>query len=216
MKRILMTACAASVLLFSCNNEKTGSETKTDKDSTTLSKTDAPVTMPDSATMMQNWQAYMTPGPMHALMAKDVGTWDAGITMWMDPKAPPTKSTGTAEVKMIMNGLYQQATNKGNWGGMPFEGVSTLAYNNGTKKFENTWIDNMGTGIMMMYGTYDSAAKTITFTGSCYNPMTGRDCNMRQVVTFVDDNTQKMEMWDDMYGSERKSMEMISKRRGSK
>ena len=217
MKRILMSACAVSVLLFSCSDEKSGSETKTtDKDSANVTTTNEPVTMPDSATMMKNWADYMTPGPMHAMMAKDVGTWDAEVTMWMDPKAPPSKSKATSQVRMLLGGRYQEATNKGDFGGMPFEGISLLAYNNMTKKFENTWIDNMGSGIMFLTGTYDSTARTITFTGSMPNPMTNRNCNVRQVVTFVDDNTQKMEMYDDSYGTERKSMELISKRRGSK
>ena len=217
MKRILMSACAVSVLLFSCSDEKSGSETKTtDKDSANVTTTNEPVTMPDSATMMKNWADYMTPGPMHAMMAKDVGTWDAEVTMWMDPKAPPSKSKATSQVRMLLGGRYQEATNKGDFGGMPFEGISLLAYNNMTKKFENTWIDNMGSGIMFLTGTYDSTARTITFTGTMPNPMTNRNCNVRQVVTFVDDNTQKMEMYDDSYGTERKSMELISKRRGSK
>ena len=99
---------------------------------------------------------------------------------------------------------------------MPFEGISTLAYDNAKKVFVNTWIDNMGTGIMSMEGTYDSVNNVINFSGKSTDPITGKDCTMRQTFTQVDDNTQKMEMWDDMYGSERKSMEMISKRRGSK
>jgi hypothetical protein len=163
--------------------------------------------------MMKNWQDYMTPGPMHALMAKDVGNWDGDVTMWMSPDAPPEKSTMTGEVRMILNGLYQEGINKGNFNGMPFEGRSIVAYNNATKKFENTWIDNFGTGIMLLTGTYDSATKTTTMTGTMLNPMTGKDCNYRQVITYIDDNTQKMEMYDNTFGTERKSMEIKLTRR---
>jgi hypothetical protein len=35
---------------------------------------------------------------------------------------------------------------------MPFEGISTLGYDNAKKTFFSTWIDNMGTGMMVMEG----------------------------------------------------------------
>lgn len=211
MKRILLTTCAASVLLFSCSNEK--AETETAKTDSTTASTTEPVTMPDSATMMKNWEAYMTPGPMHAMMAKDVGNWDGDVTMWMSPDAPPSKSTMSSEVRMIFNGLYQEGINKGNFNGMPFEGRSIVAYNNATKKFEQTWIDNFGTGIMFLTGTYDSTNKSVTMTGTMFNPMTMKECTTRQVLKYIDDNTQMMEMYDNTFGPERKTMEIKMTRR---
>ena len=53
------------------------------------------------------WMAYMTPGEMHQMLAKDDGEWNEEITMWMAPGAPPSKSTATAVNKMIMGGRYQ-------------------------------------------------------------------------------------------------------------
>ena len=44
--------------------------------------------------------------------------------------------------------------------GMPFQGMSTMAYDNGKKTFMSTWIDNMGTGILETEGTYDAGTKT--------------------------------------------------------
>lgn len=49
--------------------------------------------------------------------------------------------------------------------GMPFEGHGTLAYDNHRKMFVSTWIDNMGSGIMVLEGTYDDASKTLTLMG---------------------------------------------------
>ena len=39
------------------------------------------------------WMAYMTPGEMHQMLAKDDGEWNAEITLWMAPGEPPAKST---------------------------------------------------------------------------------------------------------------------------
>ena len=35
---------------------------------------------------MKAWQDYMTPGAMHKWLATQVGTWEAEVTMWMDPR----------------------------------------------------------------------------------------------------------------------------------
>jgi hypothetical protein len=42
---------------------------------------------------------------------------------------------------------------------MPFEGRGTEAYDNITKQYVNTWIDNMGTGIMHSTGPCQDAGK---------------------------------------------------------
>jgi hypothetical protein len=168
----------------------------------------------DSAAMMKAWMDYMTPGAMHSMLAKDNGTWNAQITMWMAPDAPPQKSTGTAVYKMIMGGRYQQGEFKSTFNGMPFEGMSTVAYDNSKKAFVSTWLDNMGTGIMNMEGTYDEATKTYNFSGNSYDPMTGKQCAFRQTIKRVDDNTLLEEMFATYPGAkEFKTMEITFKRK---
>jgi hypothetical protein len=115
---------------------------------------------------MKAWQNYMTAGDVHKMLATNDGTWNEDITMWMVPGAPPTKSTATAENKMILGGRYQQSTTKGSFNNMPFEGISLLGYDNAKKVFMNSWVDNMGTGILQMRGTWDPAGKTINFTST--------------------------------------------------
>lgn len=158
--------------------------------------------------MMKAWMAYMTPGDVHKMMAKDNGTWNAEITMWMAPDAPPTKSTGTTENKMIMGGRYQQSTHKATMMGMPFEGMGIMGYDNAKKIFVSSWIDNFGTGIMNMEGTWDNATKSITLTGKGVDPTTGKDINFREVMKFIDDKNQLFEMYCDNSGKEMKTMEI--------
>ena len=217
MKRLTNMMCMA--LLFAaiaCNDAAKSDasiESKGDTAATTATPDQTP-TVKDSATMMQAWTNYSTPGAMPSMIAKDDGVWTAEITMWMTPDAPPTKSTGTATNKMIMGGRYQQSTFKGNFNGMPFEGVSTLAYDNAKKVFVNTWIDNMGTGIMSMEGTYDSVNKQFTFNGKQIDPTSGKECTMRQVMKRVDENTIHEEMFAKYKGGEEyKSMEITYKRK---
>lgn len=162
---------------------------------------------------MKAWEAYMTPGEPHKMLAEETGTWDCEMTMWMDPSAPPQKYEMTAEMKMVLGGRYQEGIYKGDMMGMPFEGKSTVGYNNASKEYITTFMDNMGTGLMFATGTYDKATKTIKFKGEMVNPMDGKKAPYRENYTIVDNNTRKMEMYDTKDGKEYKSMEIIMKRK---
>lgn len=157
---------------------------------------------------MKAWQEYMTPGEVHKMLAKTEGTWTGEITMWMAPGQEPVKTKGTAKNEMILGGRYLQGVNKGDFMGMPMEGISITAYDNAKKKFYSTWIDNFGTGIMNMEGTWDAKKKAIHFQGTTVDPMTGKDMKVRETYTFIDDNTHLMEMWMEQNGKEFKSMEI--------
>lgn len=161
---------------------------------------------------MKNWENYMTPGPMHAMLAKYNGTFTEELTMWMAPGAPPQKSTASVTNKMIMGGRYQESHSTGNFGGMPFEGTSIIGYDNNKKVFQSTWIDNMGSGIAYSEGTWDAAKKAITFKGKMMDPMTGLENDFKEVFTFISDNEQKMEMYTVQQGKEVKTMEIMFRR----
>jgi len=159
------------------------------------------------------WTNYMTPGPVHDMMAKSAGAWSGKCTFWMKPGAPPTTAMVDAKNEMILGGRYLQSKNTGEMMGMPFEGIGVTAYDNATKKFINTWMDNMGTGIMTLEGTWDDNTKSITFKGKAVDPMTGKEAPVRQILKFVDDNTQSLEMYQDSNGKEFKSMEILFTRK---
>ena len=108
--------------------------------------------------------------------------------------------------KMILGGRYQEAKHTGDFQGMPFEGISTLAWDNLLKKFVTTWIDNMGTGMMVMEGKWDQVTKSANFTGKMTDPMAGKEINVRQVLTIVDDNTQELDQYQEKDGKEFKAM----------
>ncbi len=169
--------------------------------------------MAQSEADMKAWQDYMTPGEIHKMLASSDGTWNEEITMWMDPSQPPSKSTATAENKMILGGRYQQSTHTGSFNGMPFEGFSLIGYDNAKKVFVSTWADNMGTGLMNMEGKWDPATKTIHFTGTTIEPTTGKEMNVKEAFTVIDNNTQKMEMYMVNNGQEVKTMEIMFKRK---
>ncbi len=199
MKKTTLTICTAALLLFACNNEKKTDEGKMDKETTKTETTDGKMAestpMADSATMMKNWQEYMTPGDMHKMLAKSDGEWNGEVTMWMYPGAPEQKSKSSSVNKMIMNGLYQEANHSGDMMGMPFSGKSIVGFDNHLKQFVSTWIDNMGSGVMVMKGPWDDATKTITLKGNMIDPGTKAETAVKETFKIVDDNNQEMEMF---------------------
>jgi hypothetical protein len=214
MKRITFTICAAAFLLASCKDEKKTEEPiKADatvsptEDSKPKEEAWVPV---DDSTAMKNWMAYATPGEPHKMLAKSNGTWNGEVTMWMAPDSPAVTSKATMVNKMIMGGRYQVSETKGNMMGMPFNGIGTTGYDNAKKVYVNTWIDNMGTGVMKMEGPWDEATKSTTMTGKMIDPSTGRECDFKEIYTIIDDNNQKMEMYgpDPKTGKQFKTMEI--------
>jgi hypothetical protein len=215
MKRITIAFCSA-LILVACNSDKPADETKLASATTEEPKDKkAEWVSVDSATAEKNWMAYATPGEPHKMLAKMDGAWTGEIKMWMTPDGPPTTTTGLATYKTIMDGRYQESVHKSNMMGQAFEGRSTTAYDNAKKVFVSTWIDNMGTGLMTMEGTWDDATKTITYKGKMVCPYNGQECDMREVYKIIDDNTHYMEMYgpDLKTGKEYKNMEMTLKRK---
>jgi len=152
------------------------------------------------------WMDYMTPGPMHEMMAESVGEWKTKTTFWMDPAGEPMETEGTAKFEMILGGRYMKSTHKGMVMGMPFTGIMLQAYDNASKEFIAIWIDNLGTGMSVSKGTYDEDIKTLNSTGTMIDPMSGKELNYRQTVQLTDDNHQVVEMFIQENSKEIKNM----------
>src|SRR5690606_1048638 len=216
MKKLILATAALALCFVSCKNETKEpmeAEDSMVKDSIVMEEPETLEAPMDSVAMQKAWEAYMTPGEPHKRMAAEEGKWNDELTFWMGPDASPEKATATEEVKMIMGGRYQVSTTTGEMMGMPFEGRGTLAYDNATNEYISTWIDNMGTGLSVMRGKYDEVSKSTTLTSTIVDPMTGKEKQMKQVYTIIDENTRKMEMFETAQGGgEYKNMEIVMKR----
>jgi hypothetical protein len=128
----------------------------------------------DPQAMMALWKKLATPGEPHKLFASLAGSWTTTTKEWMEPGKTPTESTGTAEMKMLLDGRFLYQEYNGPMMGQPFSGIGIDAYDNLTKKSVTAWIDSMGTGIFMMEGMASADGKTVTLKGSHPEPGGGR------------------------------------------
>lgn len=162
--------------------------------------------------MMAKWMAFATPGDAQKMMAGMVGTWDAIVTDYSS--GTPTESKGVSTYTTIMDGRYLQEMVEGTVMGGPFHGMGTYAYDNMQKKYIATWVDTMGTGIMISTGTSTDGGKTINYTGTGSDPMAGKVQTYRSVMHNIDADHARYEMFGPgMDGKEMKMMEINYTRR---
>lgn len=164
---------------------------------------------------MEAMMKLASPGELHKQLGKMAGDWTFTNKMWMAPGQPPMESAGTMHAEAILGGRYIQSAWKGSFMGQAFEGQGTEGYDNISKQYVSSWVDNMGTGIMHSVGTCEDGGKKCTVVGESSDPMSGGKVTMKSVLTWMDDNSFKNEMYgkDPASGQEMKMMEIVAKRK---
>ena len=163
--------------------------------------------------MMELWKQLGTPGEPHKQFAALAGSWTTTTKEWMEPGKPPMESTGTAEMKMLLDGRFLYQEFSGQMMGQPFNGIGIDAYDNMTKKYVTAWMDSMGTGIFLMEGTASTDGRTITLRGSHPEPGGGKMTH-RAIWKLIDNNTQQFDMYGSHHGQkEMKMMEITYTRK---
>ncbi len=167
----------------------------------------------DMQAMMEVYTKLATPGEPHKVLASMEGSWNAKIKSWTEPNKAPMESEGTSKQKMLLGGRFLQQEFTGEMMGSPFAGIGVTGYDNHTRKYVSTWMDSMGTAILVFEGTAGADGKTITQEAHYDDPIKG-PMKWRSVTRIVDDNTHVFELYGaDKSGKEDKMMEIIYTRK---
>lgn len=150
---------------------------------------------PEQKAEMDAWMKFMTPGESHKALSNMVGTFDAKVTMYQAPGAPPQVSSARSVSQWVLGNRYVQENVTGTFMGMPFEGIGYTGYDNGKKQYVGTWIDNFGTGVMTSTGSTSDNGKTWKFKSITTDPMTGKDMPGEMTMTMADADHHTAEMW---------------------
>ncbi len=154
-----------------------------------------------------------TPGAEHKALQPFVGSWNAKVTMWMDPKAPPTVSNGTMVNSWVYDGHYLEQKFEGDMGGMKFEGTGLWGFDVAAGQYVATWHDSMSTSIMRSWGPRSKDGKTFTSKAANTDPMTGKESIGEEVVKIDGPNQHTMTMFEDRGGQMVKTMEIVYTRK---
>lgn len=164
--------------------------------------------------MMEAWMKAGTPGDDHKFLEPMIGTWTVKVTSWETPAGPPTTSLGTAERAWVLGGRFLKETFKGEFNGMPFEGLGYTGFDNLKKKYIGTWMDSMSTMTLMLTGTADRATKVLTMSGTMDDAMTGKPMAIKSMTRILDNNRHVYEMYGpDKDGKQFKMMEIAYSRK---
>jgi hypothetical protein len=139
------------------------------------------------AAMMAKWVEFATPGEAHKALAPKVGRWNLKGEAF-NPGQPPEESLATSEVKWIMDGRFLQDTTSGTARPPAFAGMGLAGYDNLKKQYFSTWMDNMGTGVMVSTGHYDPASKTFTTRGRCPTSWPASTCPRAASRKWIDND----------------------------
>ncbi len=157
--------------------------------------------------MTAKWMEFMTPGPAHKVLDTKVGHWNVVITSFNSD--PPTESTGTSDIRWIMDGRYLEENAQSSFDGVPFQGFGLSGFDNIKHAYCITWIDNLGTGFVRSEGTYAPESRTFHYASQTPDIMSGKYVKSRSVETFVDDDHMAVEYYGPgPDGKEMKSMEL--------
>jgi hypothetical protein len=152
----------------------------------------------------------------HQLLADLNGTWDCKVSFWMTPGGPPLESTGTSVRKPVMDGHYfimdtvakmQMPGPDGKMQLMDYKGMEMDGYDNMKGKFFSTWIDSMGTGVLISEGSYDPASKTFTYHME-EEMAPGKTMKIRETLQVIDKDHNVMEWYEDRADKQVKMMEI--------
>ena len=144
------------------------------------------------------------PGPEHALLKQDVGTWDAVVEVTPGPGAPVQQSKGVEVNTMGCGGLCLITDFKGEAMGMPFAGHGVTTWDPAKKAYVGSWTDSMSTGLAIGESTYDPATKK--WSGWMEGPdMTGKVMKARSSVEVRDASTRVFTLYST--GPDGKEME---------
>jgi hypothetical protein len=141
----------------------------------------------------QPQQPVAQPAEEHKLLHKDVGTWDAEITLFPGEGAEPAKSKGIETCKLLKGGMWLVSHFEGEMAGMEFAGAGMFGYDPTEKKYVGTWADSMSPHMMTIKGDYDAATRTMTSIGEGREP-SGGNFVAKLISRYPEDGTRTFEM----------------------
>lgn len=118
------------------------------------------------------------------LFEKDIGTWDGEVEVRPYPGAEPQRSKGVM-VNRVLAGRWLITDFKNESG---FEGHGIYGWDDTKQRYVGTWVDAMRGSLVIAEGTFDEAARTMTYRFELSHG--GKTFTARDVTQLVDDDTQ--------------------------
>ncbi len=165
---------------------------------------------------VQAIEAAMTPGDGQKRLEFMVGTYDVDVRVWLDPAKPPMESKATSVATWVLGNRYVQQMLAGTIAGKPWSGVGYAGFDNVSKKYVVTYMDDGSTGMEWYTGTMDAKGENAKLTGSINDAVTGKPIPVELRLRIAADGDHVTELWQGgPDGKMQKVMELQYKRKKS-
>lgn len=127
------------------------------------------------------------PTEHHKLLLRDIGTWQATMTILGGPE--PMKLPAREENELMPGGLWVMSRFEAG----PFKGLGQFGYDPVKKKYVGTWIDSTSPHLTIMEGDYNKETGELTMINRGTDPQTKKPQLMKSVAKYTNDaQTEKL------------------------
>lgn len=131
-----------------------------------------------------------------------LGSWDIEVDFLLLGTDHHMMAFGVAHGNAVMGGRFVQLDVLTESDAVPtYRALIILAGNSVTKGFESVMFDNTLTSMVMLDGTYDAAASTLSEVGEHTNPAFGKRHPLRTMWNFADPDNVEL-LWDAPLGAD--------------
>ena len=131
------------------------------------------------------FQEPMEPVEQHRMVLTGVGEWEGNVFMTVPGMPEPMQMPCTESVKAVGK-FWTVSEFSGNFGGVPFNGISQIGYDTTKKKYVGTWLDNQHPHMSIMEGDWDAEKNAIVMHYDQFDTMSGTFLKMRNETVHAE------------------------------
>lgn len=146
---------------------------------------------------MEEWARLSSPGEGHEFLTRYVGQWKTRMRVWMGgPDAPPTDSSGVAEIRLALGGRFLHETQQGRMMGAPTESIGLLGYDNYRQMYVGSFASSMSTALQTLTGSIDRRTGHLVLYGEMDEPNVAIGRLLKFVHRHLSENEVVVDIFD--------------------
>ena len=122
---------------------------------------------------LRAWMDSAAPTAAHDRLKAYVGTWTTRQTDWLPTGDKWNEADGTATCRLLLGGRFLQEDYATTLDGHPFHALSLMGFDRQQNAYVAEWLDDFGTGIITLEGTFDGPGHVLTLLGPAPAAPTG-------------------------------------------
>jgi hypothetical protein len=196
-----------ALLVFSCR-DKTANTTMANETAKSFDDSLASPELIDSMTAIKNRSDYMRRSDQHKMLSDWEGEWTGTGTLWRSPDTSAVFSEIKSTNKMGMGRRFLILNQTGKLQDSAYESMCILGYDNAKKVFTSSWVDNFGTGLTTLEGSWNDEKNQLELKGKMMDPVVSKEVEAKQIIRLIDANNQFIELYQYPKGKEVKIVEV--------